>query len=450
VSSFAERLRARAATAIRLAVIPPLLALSACSSYRPDYDLLAKGPSAQFDGTALATAADNQKLVVTNLSIMAGLDPVAGPRDAGEWKQFGIAALGRARIECNAYITEIMKVEEHRRTINTQLALTGAATAGILGVAGAASAAIAITAIAFGLVQGTVDNVTTGLLYSLGAEPVQAMIGNLRSAYTGQLNNDSWKDRATTFNTIYGYLELCTPIVLREKIKIAVATMPAQATKGDDQGGTPKVSLATQRIIEIQTVTNSTTTLPQPLAQPGIPNGSPAEQRLPRAYVRSLQTALCVAPATGDPGGLPGTSTPTRLAIQQFLAGRSRGTVVPGLDRTDMAIEPVANELSMAIAQAQAGGAVRSCASRGYVSPFEVGYFEGLTAGQRVDEIRRIQRNMNRVLERAVDTQVDGELATVRAMAGLVRAKVPDLKADPANRIDQPLLANLRQAQGAE
>ena len=60
-----------------------------------------------------------------------------------------------------------MKVEEHRRTINQQLGMTGAATAGILGVTGVAGVAIAITAIAFGLVQGTVDNVTTGMLYSL-------------------------------------------------------------------------------------------------------------------------------------------------------------------------------------------------------------------------------------------------------------------------------------------
>jgi hypothetical protein len=432
-------------------MIPPILALGACSGYAPNYDLLAKGPSAQFDGASLAAAAENQGKVVANLSIMAGFDPRVGPVGPDQWKQFGIAALGRARIECNAYITEIMKVEEHRRTINQQLSLTGAATAGILGVAGAASAAIAITAIAFGLAQGTVDNVTTGLLYSLGAEPVQAMITNLRAAYTGQLNNDSWKDRATTFNTIYGYLELCTPIVLREKIKVAVATMPAQATKGNDQGGTPQVSLATLRIIETQAVPNSNTQIPPPIVQPGVPNASAAELRLTPAYVRSVQTALCVDPANGDPGGLPGVSTPTRRAIQQFLAGRSRGTVVPGLDKTDMALEPVANELSTIVAQARTGGVMRSCLNRGYVSAFEVGYFEGRSAGERVDEIRRLQRNMNRLLDRPVDTQVDGELATMRTMAGLVRAKLaPEFVADPANRIDQPLLARLRQVPGAE
>jgi hypothetical protein len=435
---------------IRAAMIAPLLTLSACSGYSPNYDLLAKGPTTQFDGAALAAAAENQKAVVTNLSTMAGIDPIQGPVGSAQWKQFGIAALGRARLECNAYVTEIMKVEEHRRTINQQLAMTGAATAGILGVAGAASAAIAITAIAFGLVQGTVDNVTTGLLYSLGAEPVQAMIGNLRAAYTAQLTDDSWRDRATTFNTIYGYLELCTPVVLREKIKVAVATVPAQATKGDSQGGTPRVSLATQRIIEIQTLPNSNTQLPRPVAQPGIANGSALEQRLTPAYVRSIQTALCVEPATGNPGGLPGVSTPTRRAIQQFLAGRSRGAAMPGLEATDMALEPAANELSTGVTQAQAGGVVQSCASRGFVSAFEVGYFEGLSAGQRVDEIRRIQRNMNRALDRPVDTQVDGEMATMRTMAGLVRAKLPNLASDPANRIDQPLIARLRQVPDAE
>lgn len=447
MSSSSKTLSARLATIVRAGIIAPLLALSACSGYRPDYDLLAKGPSPQFDGAALTSAANNQKLVVTNLSIMAGIDPVQGPVGSAQWKQFGIAALGRARLECNAYISEIMKVEEHRRTINQQLALTGAATAGILGIAGVASAAIAITAVAFGLVQGTVDNVTTGLLYSLGAEPVQAMITNLRAAYTSQLTDDSWKDRATTFNTIYGYLELCTPVVLREKIKVAVATVPAQATKGDNQGGTPRVSLATQRIVEVQTVQSSNTPLPPTIPQTGVPNGSPGEQRLPPGYVRTVQTMLCVTPANGNPGGLPGTATTTRRAIQQFFSGRSGGTQMLGLDATDMSLEPFANELSDAIAQARVGGVMQSCAARGYASAFEVGFFERLPMAQRANEIRDLQRRMNVLLGRPVGTDVDGELATMHTMAGLVRTKLPEFVADPPNQLDRQLLLRLRQVQ---
>src|SRR5262245_18332805 len=176
----------------RTTMLLPMLGLGACSGYMPNYDLLAKGPGAEFDGAALRAAAQNQEEVVRQLSIMAGLKGLE-PQGPVEWTQFGTAALGRARVECNAYITEIMKVEEHRRTINQQLALTGAGKAGILGVVGAASSAIAITAIAFGLVQGTVDNVTTGLLYSLGAEPVQALVEKLRGAYREQLTEASWK-----------------------------------------------------------------------------------------------------------------------------------------------------------------------------------------------------------------------------------------------------------------
>jgi hypothetical protein len=104
-----QELRARVARLVHVAMIPPILALGACSGYAPNYDLLASGPSAQFDGRALAVAAQNQREVVKNLSIMAGL-PESGPQDPGQWKQFGITALGRARLECNAYITEIMKI----------------------------------------------------------------------------------------------------------------------------------------------------------------------------------------------------------------------------------------------------------------------------------------------------------------------------------------------------
>jgi hypothetical protein len=233
---------------IRSGFIVPVLAVSACGGgYSPNMALLASGPSPQFDGVALQAAANNQDQVVLQISRMAGIpEPERGPRDPDQWAQFGAAAFGRARIECNAYITEIMKVEEHRRTINQQLSLAGAATAGILGVTGVAGTAIAITAMAFGLAQATVDNVTTGMLYSLGAEPVQTLVAKLRVAYTSKLTRASWTDRATSFNLIYGYLELCTPAVLREKIKSAIVKAQPEATGVDSMGGPPQERLRRQ------------------------------------------------------------------------------------------------------------------------------------------------------------------------------------------------------------
>jgi hypothetical protein len=391
---------------VRAAMVTPFLGLAACGGgYSPNYDLLAKGPSAEFSGAALKAAAQNQKEVVEQLSIMAGLKG-REPEGPTEWKLFGIAALGRARLECNAYITEIMKVEEHRRTINQQLGLTGAATAGILGVSGVASAAIAITAIAFGLAQGTVDNVTTGLLYSLGAEPVQALIANLRGAYTDKLTDASWHDRPTTFNTIYGYLELCTPVVLREKIKIAVATAQAQASDVDKQGGPPRVSLATQRIIEKQVVTEPAKPLPPtPPAQRIAGNLDPDEQTVTAAYVQNLQRALCVPNVTGDMGGLPGSNSPTRLAIKQFhsgwaqIHGKQADIVIPPEAQPDK-IRPDQHmsDLDAAVAAARLEKAQR-CRDRGFLAnAFEVGLWGDKAKAQRATEFRQLLGVMRQAL----------------------------------------------------
>ena len=67
---------------------------------------------------------------------------------------------------------------------------------------------------------------------------MQTLIANLRGAYTEKLTRASWTDRATTFNPIYGYLELCTPVVLREKIKSAIVKAEAGATNVDSHGRT--------------------------------------------------------------------------------------------------------------------------------------------------------------------------------------------------------------------
>lgn len=397
----ALRLLAGARRFARITVVAPLFGLGACGGYAPNYDLLARGPTAEFSAVSLQAAAQNQERVVTQLSIMAGLKGVE-PVGSTQWAQFGAAAMGRARIECNAYITEIMKVEEHRRTINQQLSLAAAGTAGILGVTGAAGAAIAITAIAFGLAQGTVDNVTTGLLYSLGAEPVEALVERLRAAYADKLTADSWKDRPTTFNTIYGYLELCTPVVLREKIKTAISTVQANATTVDSRGFPPQVTLATQRIVADQEVKDTKSNLPPPPLRPVDAIGAGPTEKVSAEYVRQLQVALCVTPVDGNLGALPQTLKPsnTRTAMRQYLSGKSGGAANP--QELDDTLDRGASltKFDEAIDRAFLRGKLATCADRGgYLSNgYEVGRWAQFPVPDRASEFKRLLTKIRREL----------------------------------------------------
>jgi len=386
----------RAHAIVRAAMVIPILTVSACGGYTPNYDLLSRGPSPEFSVTTLEAAAKNQQAVIYHLSVMAGLGGVE-PVGPGQWKLFGIAALGRARLECNAYITEIMKVEEQRRTTNQQLALTGAATAGILGLAGAASIAIAITAIAFGLVQGTVDNVSAGLLYSLGAEPVQALIANLRGAYTDKLTDASWQDRPTTFNTIYGYLELCTPAVLREKIKSAVANVQPGATDVDRMGGPPRVTF----------LSSPTAPLPVPPQPQRVPGTRTTEIVIPPEFL-AYQQALCVPPAAA------GNVDALRAAFREFLQARGGA---PAAASDHLSAGAGASQLRAAVAEANA----QTCAARGYQTAFEVGLFGNLQGAELADKVSFIQGKMNAKLDPGSRIDVDGKMDTLRTGIGRLR-----------------------------
>ena len=419
---YTQCLRRSVSSIVRAALTVSVLGVTACGGYTPNYDLLARGPSADLNGDALKLVADNQEKVVRQISRLAGFGG-AEPIGSEQWAQFGAAAFGRARIECNAYLAEIMKVEEQRRTTNQQLALTGAATAGILGLAGAASMAISITAVAFGLAQGTVDNVSTGLIYSLGADSVQTLIAKLRGAYTEKLQPSAWKDRATSFNLIYGYLELCTPAVLREKIKSAVVKAKADATAPDPMGGPPQVTILDSASVPI----------PERRPPPPVPNTASSEPGMLSNEVSEIQTTLC-QPPTGNPGGLPGSNAPTRVAIRDYLSAINNGAD-PSVMSDQISVGPSASRLREAVQKARVTGVLKTCTERSFQNAFEVGLL-----GRTNDvpgRVKLVQEDINAKLDAADKIDVDGLFVTLRKGVERLRKKT---KLNPSsNAIDLEL-----------
>ena len=372
---------------------------------------------------------------------MAGLQG-REPANPTEWAQFGAAAIGRAQLECNAYLSEIMKVDESRRTVNKGLTDASVATAGILGVTGAAGTAIAITAIAFGLAQGTVDNVTTGLLYSIGPDAVRPLVQKLRAAYLDKVTADSWKDRPTTFNTIYGYLEICTPAALREKIKTAVTTAQAEATNVDGRGFPPQVSLTTQRIIVQQTIATPNTQLPPAPPQPvRAPGSGPTELRAYTEYVRQLQVALCVKPVDGNLGALPQSATPslTRTAMRQYLSGLKGGASSEPPNIQNDTIDEIGSgnlkNFDIAIARAYVGPTLKACAERGgfLSNAYEVGRWAkeplAVRAREFGDYLKKIRRELGVPASDPFPTDANMEAVTRKAITDLRKkwGQVPDM-----------------------
>jgi len=404
-----EYLRECAGLLTRVAVAIMVLSLSGCGGYLPNYDLLARGPSTEFSAATLRERAQNQEDVIVELSIMAGLKGKE-PVDSTQWAKFGAAAIGRAQLECNAYLTEIMKVDESRRTANEALRGAAGLTAAIQGLSGAAGSAITITALAFGLAQGSVDNITTGLLYSIGPDAVRPLVQKLRAAYLDKVTADSWKDRPTAFNTIYGYLEICTPAALREKIKAAISTAQAEATNVDARGFPPQVTLTTQRIIVQQTVTTPKDQLPPgPTAPLMAPNAGPTELRAYVEYVRQLQVALCIKPVDGNLGSPPLSARPsiTRTAMRQYLSGRDGGASRAAPNVQNDTIDEINGSKSLerfneARASAFAGGVVlKTCAERSpyFSNAYEVGrWMNPPTGTSRETDWRDLLRKMRREL----------------------------------------------------
>jgi hypothetical protein len=361
--------------------------VSACAQPSSDLNVLLNGPGPNLDGTAIGSYVDNRETVLTQISRDAGFDG-RSPVSPSEWNQFVIAAFGYADAQCEDYLSALRRLDIARREATQQINLLGTATLGILGIVRAAATAIAITGVAFGLGQATVDNLTRGLLYDLPPSTVYDLVKRMKLAYESSLTAAAWQNRASSFRTISGYIELCLPLVIQANATNAVSvaqpvTVPGNPTLGTPPSVTPgpgtggpsqqDIKTAVNQALEEHRITSPSRPIP-PTFKPGPPpNGCrpPTECALAPSRIKQYQTALCVSP-----DGVFGTDT--RTAIHDFL-------VANRTDPTDMINDRNKKFFDEAIGV--------NCLTDGFKSAYEVGL------GVSKDRIITLQRDLGKLVK---------------------------------------------------
>ncbi len=329
------------------AILLTLLLLTACADQRRNLDLLVNGPPSSFDPAQAERYQRSQSAVIEAISRHAGFaDGI--PQD-GRWAEFVRAAFDIADAQCEDYMSALRRLDIARRQSVRQTNLLGGATAAILGLTQVASAAIAITAVAFGLVEATIDNYAGGLLYELPPSAVRQLVDNTRTAYEAQLTAANWTDRTSSFRTIRGYVELCLPSVIESQVATAIGRAPATASAGQSPLGRRirvTVGDTAAPAPALPTGSGVNRSAAQPIIIPARPAAVPdarsaIEQSLTASQVRDIQARLCMSSLDGtlraatreaiasyrlihrvSPPADPATAPLTRQEVDDLLAMR--------------------------------------------------------------------------------------------------------------------------------
>jgi hypothetical protein len=218
-----------------------------CSSIRKR-SYFKPNPGKTFKSKELTSYVDNQNAVYTQIKLLAGL--TIDPSNAREWSQFINAGIQYADEKCELYMDSLFWFNREKNAAINQISLLGAATAGVLAATEAAAKEVAITAIGFGLIGASVDNLSKSILYDLDPSGVRNLVEGLQTLYRNNISKNV-NDRTVAFEIIRGYASICLPANIEAEVNNAVKEAKATATKGTSNSA-PKVSVSPQ-VTDIQT-----------------------------------------------------------------------------------------------------------------------------------------------------------------------------------------------------
>ena len=219
-------------------VIAPIslaLVLSGCSEEFIRYSYLS-GPGADFRQERVLEFAQSEDEIVAQFASIAGVNynSINGHTN-DQWKEVARAGINFADVECARYIDSIYWFNRFRVTSTNQVALVGAATAGILGVAGAAADTLTMTALSFGLAGASIDNITNSVLYQLEPSAVHTLLEESQETYLEGFNRTTYDTRQGAMAAIRGYLSLCLPASLETRVNDAVSNANLEGMRGSNE-----------------------------------------------------------------------------------------------------------------------------------------------------------------------------------------------------------------------
>ncbi len=208
--------------------------LCGCATY-PNASQVKHGPGLEFKAEELNTFRVNQDAVLRELTAMAGLAQTAG--DA-HWNQVIDAGMDFADSKCEAYMHALFRLNRDKKTVNAQIGLVGAATAGLMAAAKSAANEVAAVAVLFGLASSTVDNLSSNLLYDLDPSSVRTLVKTLQSRYRSSLQT-GYGSRPAALRVIRAYAMLCVPANIEAEVNLAVKGATPFVNQGDPGSGQP-------------------------------------------------------------------------------------------------------------------------------------------------------------------------------------------------------------------
>lgn len=393
--------------------------LSACACSAADG---VEGPPANMEKLSAdpIARANLQTRYIEGLRISADLPqhPTMQPVPAEEWRLIQRAGIDQIDETCNNYLYTLYRFNAQQKAARQGLLAATATTGVIMGLAGATTMAIGITAAALGLSASLFDASTNSVLFAVEASAVRNVVQESRSRYVAAMAARPPTTRPDMMIALRGYLSLCTPSVIEANINNSANGSRNSVTTPNETAGIAAAAMAAPAMALARP---SISVLPDPIVPlprvpPPIRNADGEIPPLP-AEVLAIQQTLCVPPGSV---GAPGSNSPTRVAVRQFLAARTGGDPDTKSDR--LGPGSVGSLLRQAVSDASSGNAVVPCAVRAYETAFEVGLFGQVRAADMPEFIRFVETKVNAKL---ADSQQriapDGDMKTLRILVGKLR-----------------------------
>jgi hypothetical protein len=218
------------------------------------------GPSPVFVAADVERATNQQAEVLRAFATGAGLPwPPPAPGN-GYWYQLTLAGFNVVDDACTRYMEDLFGWERKRNRTKDILSLAAASTAAILGATNAGKHSLIIVAEAFGFATGATTIFADSYLFKLHPSTIQSIALKLQEAY-----RNATAEKAPTINSpavayqhVRGYLTLCLPVTLEQKIDEYLAATSAAQNPG--AGNTKVVTTnAGNTVVTTTTSTNAAT-----------------------------------------------------------------------------------------------------------------------------------------------------------------------------------------------
>jgi hypothetical protein len=218
-----------------LLILLAVVLLSGCSAMH-NINVVKNGPGYEFDPDRVRQLRETQDRALAELYLDAGFPQGTTPVNANDWTRVIESGMNYADSRCEEYLHALFRLNRDRKTTVSQIGLLGTATAGVMAAVESAAKEIALVAIGFGLASGTIENLSSNVLYELEPSSVRTIVKGLQQAYRDNLGT-GYSTKPAAVAAMRGYAALCVPANIEAEVNLAVKkaepdTMKAEPTKG--------------------------------------------------------------------------------------------------------------------------------------------------------------------------------------------------------------------------